>query len=88
MEQRPWSPGAPESGKPMDYHAFRSYAHRDMQVTTAIQKGPHRIGRRLGQLRALRIFRHDMNLTASPDLSGKITDALDHSRFMIGEITR
>jgi hypothetical protein len=34
-------------------------------------------------LRALRVFRDDTNLTASPDLWGKITDSLDRSRFMI-----
>jgi hypothetical protein len=67
----------------MAYDAFLSYAHRDKQVTTAIQKGLHQIGRRLGQLRALRVFRDDTNLTANPDLWRKITDALDTSRFMI-----
>jgi WD40 repeat protein len=76
-------PPAPEEGKPPEYDAFLSYAHRDRQVTTAIQKGLHQIGRRVGQLRALRVFRDDTNLTANPDLWGKITDALDSSRFMI-----
>src|SRR6202022_4841508 len=72
-----------EEGKPPEYDAFLSYAHRDRQVTTAIQKGLHHIGRRVGQLRALRVFRDDTNLTANPDLWGKITEALDCSRFMI-----
>ena len=70
-------------GKPREYDAFLSYAHRDRQVTTAIQKGLHQIGRRVGQLRALRVFRDDTNLTASPDLWGKIVEALDHSGYMI-----
>jgi DNA-binding beta-propeller fold protein YncE len=70
-------------GKPPEYDAFLSYAHRDKEVTTAIQKGLHQIGRRVGQLRALRVFRDDTNLTANPDLWGKITEALDSSRFMI-----
>jgi TIR domain len=74
---------APEDGKPPDYGAFLSYAHRDRQVTNAIQKGLHQIGRHFGQLWALRVFRDDTNLTASPDLWGKITDSLDRSRFMI-----
>jgi len=74
---------APGPDKPMEYDAFLSYAHLDKQVTTAIQKGLHQIGRRVGQLRALRVFRDDTNLTANPDLWGKITDALDSSRFMI-----
>ena len=60
-----------------------SYAHRDKDVTSAIQKGLHQIGRRVGQLRALRVFRDDTNLTANPDLWAKITEALDGSRFMI-----
>ena len=68
---------AVEGDKPSEYDAFLSYAHRDRDVTTAIQKGLHQIGRRVRQLRALRVFRDDTNLTASPDLWGKITDALD-----------
>jgi hypothetical protein len=76
------SPAA-DARKPWEYDAFLSYAHRDSEVTSAIQKGLHQIGRRLGQLRALRVFRDDTNLTANPDLWGKVTDALDGSRFMI-----
>ncbi len=67
----------------MEYDAFLSYAHRDKDVTSAIQRGLHQIGRRVGQLRALRVFRDDTNLTANPDLWAKITEALDGSRFMI-----
>ncbi|MBV8863383.1 MAG: TIR domain-containing protein, partial [Mycobacterium sp.] len=74
---------APNPQRAMDYDAFLSYAHRDKDVTTAIQQGLHQIGRRVGQLRALRVFRDDTNLTADPDLWAKITEALDGSRFMI-----
>jgi TIR domain len=74
---------ASERGKSTEYDAFLSYAHHDRQVTTAIQKGLHQIGRRVGQLRALRVFRDDTNLTASPDLWGKITEALDRCGYMI-----
>jgi WD40 repeat protein len=74
---------APGRGKAPEYDAFLSYAHRDKEVTTAIQKGLHQIGRRVGQLRALRVFRDDTNLTANPDLWAKITEALDSSGFMI-----
>src|SRR6201988_3087250 len=66
-----------------EYDAFLSYTHRDRPVVSGIQKGLHHIGRRLGQLRALRVFRDDTDLTASPDLWGRITDALDRSRFFI-----
>ena len=75
----------PASGQvePLDYDAFLSYTHRDRPVVSGIQKGLHRIGRRLGQLRALRVFRDDTDLAASPDLWGKITEALDRSRFFV-----
>jgi hypothetical protein len=69
--------------EPLDYDAFLSYTHRDRPVVSGIQKGLHRIGRRLGQLRALRVFRDDTDLAASPDLWGKITEALDRSRFFV-----
>ena len=74
---------APRPDRRMEYDAFLSYAHRDKEVTSAIQKGLHQIGRRVGQLRALRVFRDDTNLTANPDLWAKISEALDESRFMI-----
>jgi WD domain, G-beta repeat/TIR domain len=74
---------APGPERRIEYDAFLSYAHRDKDVTSAIQKGLHRIGRRVGQVRALRVFRDDTNLTANPDLWAKITEALDGSRFMI-----
>ncbi|MGZ4512876.1 MAG: toll/interleukin-1 receptor domain-containing protein [Mycobacterium sp.] len=74
---------APEQGQTFDFDAFLSYTHRDRPVVGGIQKGLHHIGRRLGQLRALRVFRDDTDLTASPDLWGRITDALDRSRFFI-----
>ena len=73
----------PDDGTTVEYDAFLSYAHRDRHVASAIHKGLHQIGRRLGRLRALRVFRDDTNLTASPDLWGKITEALDRARYMI-----
>jgi len=69
--------------RPLPYDAFLSYTHRDRPVAAGIQKGLHQIGRRLGQLRALRVFRDDTNLEVSPDLWHKITEALDSSRFLI-----
>ena len=69
------------SGNPLEYDAFLSYTHRDRPVASGIQKGLHQIGRRLGQLRALRVFRDDTNLEVSPDLWGKITEAMDRARF-------
>jgi WD40 repeat protein len=87
MAEQTVEPSALVGGKPAEYDAFLSYAHRDRQVTTAIQKGLHQIGRPLGRLRALRVFRDDTNLTASPDLWGRITDGLDRSRYMIAVLS-
>ncbi|MDT2006705.1 hypothetical protein FXW78_22670 [Rhodococcus opacus] len=54
-----------------DYDAFISYAHGDRPIAAGIQKGLHRIGRRVGRLHALRVFRDATDLTASPDLWGR-----------------
>ena len=83
-----WGPPAPgwQAGGPpptLEYDAFLSYTHRDRPVASGIQKGLHQIGRRLGQLRALRVFRDDTDLTVRPDLWGGIAGALDRSRFLV-----
>ena len=52
-------------------------------VAAGIQKGLHRIGRRMGQLNALRVFRDSTDMAANPDLWGKVTDAMDRSRYLI-----
>ncbi|MFE7720478.1 toll/interleukin-1 receptor domain-containing protein [Nocardia rhizosphaerihabitans] len=65
------------------YDAFISYTHRDRPVAAGIQKGLHRIGRRMGQMHALRAFRDATDLTASPDLWGRVTEAMDRARFLI-----
>src|ERR1700751_2704576 len=70
-------------GRAVEYDAFLSYTHWDRPVASGIQKGLHQIGRRLGQLRALRVFRDDTNLEVSPDLWGKITEAMDRARFFV-----
>src|SRR6478609_8447711 len=69
------------------YDAFISYDHDDQPVAHGIQRGLHRIGRRVGQLRALRVFRDSTDLTASPDLWGKVTEAMDKSRFLIAVLS-
>jgi hypothetical protein len=70
---------APTAG----FDAFLSYTHVDRPVASGVQKGLHQIGRKVGQLRALRVFRDDTNLEVSPDLWGKITDAMDQARFLV-----
>ena len=43
-------------GASFTYDAFLSYNRQDGAVAAGIQKGLHRIGRRMGQLNALRCF--------------------------------
>ena len=72
----------PGSG-PFTYDAFISYDHDDRAVAAGIHKGLHHIGRRFGQLHALRVFRDATDLTASPDLWGKVVEAMARSKFLI-----
>jgi WD40 repeat protein len=65
------------------YDAFISYSHADRRVAAGVQKGLGRVGRRMGHLAALKVFRDATDLTASPDLWGRVQDALDGSRFLI-----
>jgi hypothetical protein len=53
-------------GASFAYDAFLSYSHEDRAVATGIQKGLHRIGRRVGHLNALRVFRDATDLAANP----------------------
>ena len=69
------------------YDAFLSYDHDDRAAAYGIQRGLHRIGRRVGRLHALRVFRDSTDLTASPDLWGKVTEAMDRSRYMIAVLS-
>ena len=42
---------------------------------------PHRSP--VGRLNALRVFRDSTDMAANPDLWGKVTDAMDRSRYLI-----
>ncbi|WP_423489112.1 toll/interleukin-1 receptor domain-containing protein [Mycobacteroides sp. PCS013] len=66
-----------------DYDAFLSYSRADTAVAEGIQKGLHSIGRKLGRLHALRVFRDKTDLAASPSLWAKLTEALDKSRYLV-----
>jgi hypothetical protein len=72
---------APESRT--DYDAFLSYTDLDAGTGRAILKGLHQIGRRVGQLRALRVFCDGTDRAVNPDLRAKSIEALDGSRFLI-----
>ncbi|MBW4721590.1 TIR domain-containing protein [Saccharothrix obliqua] len=70
--------------RPSAYDAFLSYSHAaDGRLAPAVERGLHRLAKRWNQVRALRVFRDQTNLAASPDLWGTITTALDRSRFFI-----
>lgn len=80
------SSGQQAAGPPRltsQYDAFISYSHADRRVAAGVQKGLGRVGRRMGRLAALKVFRDATDLTASPDLWGKVQDALNGSRFLI-----
>ncbi|MEV0061543.1 TIR domain-containing protein [Nocardia sp. NPDC050718] len=73
----------PKQASPTAYDAFLSYSHADRAIAAGIQRGLHRIGRRVGRLHALRVFRDATDLTASPDLWGKVAEAMDQARYCI-----
>jgi TIR domain len=76
-------PAPAVAGDRAGFDAFLSYSHDDSAVARGIQRGLATIGRPFGQLRALRIFRDSTDLTASPDLWGKVKAAMDASRYLL-----
>ena len=76
-------PLASAADRKLRFDAFISYSHADRQVAAGLQKGLARIGRRMGRLNALRVFRDATDLTASPDLWGKVRAALEDSRYLV-----
>lgn len=65
------------------YDAFLSYSHADAAAAAGIQRGLHRIGRRAGRLHALRVFRDATDLSANPDLWGRVREAMDSARYLV-----
>ena len=66
------------------YDAFLSYSHAaDGRLAPAVQQGLHQLTKPWYQLRALRVFRDQLSLSANPDLWATITAALRGSRFFI-----
>src|SRR5262249_28748037 len=66
------------------YDAFISYSHaKDKPVAAALQSVVQSLGKRWYRRRALRVFRDDTSLSATPALWPSIEQALSQSRFLI-----
>lgn len=66
------------------YDAFVSYSHaKDKPVAAALQRALQRLGKPWYRRRALRVFRDDTSLSATPHLWPSIETALSQSRFLI-----
>src|SRR5258705_7059638 len=66
------------------YDAFVSYSHaKDKPIAAALQSVIQRLGKPWYRRRALRIFRDDTSLSATPGLWPSIESALAQSRYMI-----
>jgi hypothetical protein len=75
-----FSPG----GRMADYDGFISYSHaQDKPVAAALQTAVQRLGKPWYRRRALRIFRDDTSLSATPHLWPSIEQALARSRYLI-----
>src|SRR6516162_10211199 len=66
------------------YDAFISYSHaKDKPIASALQSEIQRLGKPWYRRRALRLFRDDTSLSATPGLWPSIEQALANSRFLI-----
>src|SRR5215468_5751447 len=66
------------------YDAFISYSHaKDKPIAAALQRAVQTLGKPWYQRRALRVFRDDTSLSATPHLWPTIEQALGESRFLI-----
>jgi hypothetical protein len=68
----------------MKYNAFISYSHRqDSKLAPCLETALEKFAKPTFKRRALEIFRDSNNLSASPDLWGKIEEGLDGSEYFI-----
>jgi tetratricopeptide (TPR) repeat protein len=66
------------------YDAFISYSHaKDRAIAAALQSVVQTLGKPWYRRRALRVFRDDTSLSATPGLWPSIEDALARSRYLI-----
>ena len=77
-------PSATEAAAAPGYDAFISYSHaKDKALASSLQSAMQRLGKPWYRRRALRLFRDDTSLTATPHLWPSIEKALGQSRFLI-----
>ena len=68
----------------MRYDAFISYNHAaDGALAPALQDALQHLAKPWYRRRSMTVFRDETNLSASPELFGSITDALDESRYYV-----
>jgi tetratricopeptide (TPR) repeat protein len=68
----------------LSYDAFISYSHtKDKAIATALQSAVQRLGKAFYQRRALRVFRDDTSLSATPQLWPSIERAMSQARFLV-----
>src|ERR1700731_1337719 len=66
------------------YDAFESYSHaKDKPIAAALQSAVQKLGKPWYRRRALRVFRDDTSLSATPHLWPTIEQALGQSKFLI-----
>src|SRR5438046_555924 len=66
------------------YDAFISYSHaKDKPIAAALQSVVQKLGKSWYRRRALRVFRDDTSLSATPSLWPSIERALGQSRYFI-----
>ena len=68
----------------MKYNAFISYSQRqDARLASCLETALEKFAKPTFKRRALDIFRDSNDLSASPDLWGKIEEGLDESEYFI-----
>jgi WD40 repeat protein len=78
------TPEDDRDGSSVTYDGFVSYSHAvDGRLAPALQAGLHRFAKPWYRVRALRIFRDETSLSATPELWPSIVEALDRSRWLI-----
>ena len=66
------------------YDGFISYSHaKDKPIAAALQSAIQKLGKPWYKRRALRLFRDDTSLSATPHLWPSIEQALSQSRFFV-----